>query len=74
MGCDCKISTNGSRSANFAAYRLLLVAFCCVLGPRPAAAHPMGNFSISHYTGIRIDRGYLEVLYVIDMAEIPTFQ
>jgi ABC-type nickel/cobalt efflux system permease component RcnA len=37
-------------------------------------AHPMGNFSISHYAGVRIERGAVEVRYVIDMAEIPTFQ
>jgi len=34
----------------------------------------MGNFSISHYAGIRVDRGFIEVLYLIDMAEIPTYQ
>jgi ABC-type nickel/cobalt efflux system permease component RcnA len=34
----------------------------------------MGNFSISHYSGIRIERGFLEVRYLIDLAEIPTFQ
>jgi nickel/cobalt exporter len=37
-------------------------------------AHPMGNFSISHYSGISIRPGLLEVRYWIDMAEIPTFQ
>jgi ABC-type nickel/cobalt efflux system permease component RcnA len=37
-------------------------------------AHPMGNFSISHYSGIRVERSFVEVRYIIDMAEIPTFQ
>ncbi len=37
-------------------------------------AHPMGNFSISHYAGIRIERGYIELRYILDEAEIPTFQ
>ena len=37
-------------------------------------AHPMGNFSISHYAGIRIERGYIELRYMLDEAEIPTFQ
>jgi len=37
-------------------------------------AHPMGNFSISHYAGIRLDRGYIEIRYILDEAEIPTFQ
>lgn len=40
----------------------------------PCSAHPMGNFSISHYAGITIEHGSLEVRYLVDMAEIPTFQ
>ena len=42
--------------------------------PVVAAAHPMGNFSISHYAGITVDPRRVEVRYLIDMAEIPTFQ
>ena len=34
----------------------------------------MGNFSISHYTGIRVEPTYIEFRYIIDMAEIPTYQ
>ncbi len=37
-------------------------------------AHPMGNFSVNHYAKIKIDRGSIAVQYLIDMAEIPTFQ
>src|SRR5713226_745266 len=56
------------------AYCLLLSAFCLLVAPRPASAHPMGNFSISHYAGIRIQKGFIELRYLIDMAEIPTYQ
>jgi len=42
--------------------------------PAAVAAHPLGNFSISHYTPIRIVSDHVELRYVIDMAEIPTFQ
>ena len=37
-------------------------------------AHPLGNFTINHHAGIRVepDRVLLDV--VIDQAEIPTFQ
>ena len=45
-----------------------------LLAPRPAPAHPLGNFSISHYTGIRVEQDRIELRYFIDMAEIPTFQ
>src|SRR6266480_1557772 len=39
-----------------------------------AMAHPMGNFSVSHYTHINIGTGGVDLLYIIDMAEVPTFQ
>jgi ABC-type nickel/cobalt efflux system permease component RcnA len=51
-----------------------LAAIGLLLFPAYAFAHPMGNFSISHYSGISIGGGFLEVRYLIDMAEIPTFQ
>jgi hypothetical protein len=44
------------------------------LVPAIALAHPLGNFTINHYAGIRVepDRVLLDV--VVDQAEIPTFQ
>ena len=42
--------------------------------PDTSPAHPLGNFSISHYTGIQIAQDSIELHYVLDMAEIPTFQ
>src|SRR5580698_7831449 len=45
-----------------------------ILAAQACFAHPMGNFSINHYAGIRIDKGTIEVLYLIDRAEIPTYQ
>jgi ABC-type nickel/cobalt efflux system permease component RcnA len=41
---------------------------------RAGSAHPLGNFSISQYAGIRVERDAVELRYVIDLAEIPTFQ
>ncbi len=37
-------------------------------------AHPMGNFSVSHYTQLRPTAKSIEIHYVIDLAEIPTFE
>ncbi len=34
----------------------------------------MGNFSVSHYTGIRVHSREIELRYLLDLAEIPTFQ
>src|SRR5215831_4195443 len=45
-----------------------------ILAPSPLAAHPMGNFSISQYTGIQVRPDAIELRYFVDMAEIPTFQ
>jgi ABC-type nickel/cobalt efflux system permease component RcnA len=42
--------------------------------PQPAAAHPMGNFSISHYAAIQIEPDGIRLHYLLDLAEIPTFQ
>jgi ABC-type nickel/cobalt efflux system permease component RcnA len=52
----------------------LFAAIGLLFFPPFVAAHPMGNFSISHYSGITIGRDFVEVRYWIDMAEIPTFQ
>jgi len=45
-----------------------------VLVPPSLEAHPLGNFSINRYAGLRVDAERIEITYVIDMAEIPAFQ
>jgi len=37
-------------------------------------AHPMGNFSVSHYTKLQTTARGVEVEYALDLAEIPTFE
>ena len=39
-----------------------------------AAAHPLGNFSVNHYSRIEVEKSKIKVRAVLDMAEIPTFQ
>jgi hypothetical protein len=34
----------------------------------------MGNFSVNHFSGIELHPTFVRVVYIIDMAEIPTFQ
>jgi ABC-type nickel/cobalt efflux system permease component RcnA len=51
-----------------------LTLSAAALLPRAAQAHPMGNFSINHYTRIIAGARTVELDYIIDMAEIPTFQ
>jgi len=45
-----------------------------ILSAATSFAHPMGNFSVNHYSKVTIKQGNVEVRYLIDMAEIPTFQ
>jgi nickel/cobalt exporter len=43
-----------------------------VLVPGVALAHPLGNFTINHYAGIRVSPDRVALDVVIDSAEIPT--
>jgi len=55
--------------------RAALVAVVLVLlGAAPAAAHPLGNFSVNHLSTVSISAHRVEVRYVLDQAEIPTVQ
>ena len=56
----------------FAAAALAVVAV--LLAPATATAHPLGNFTINHYSRVQPSGDRLYVLYVLDMAEIPTFR
>jgi len=53
---------------------LPLMAAGLLLFPSRLLAHPMGNFSVNHYGEITIGDWTIELRYLIDMAEIPTFQ
>ena len=53
----------------FSSALVLAILFC--LGGS-AAAHPMGNFSISHYTRLTAQPKQILLRYVLDFAEIPT--
>jgi ABC-type nickel/cobalt efflux system permease component RcnA len=37
------------------------------------SAHPLGNFTINHYNGIRVSSDAVVIDHVTDFAEIPTF-
>ena len=52
---------------------LVVVAAALAL-PRGAVAHPLGNFTVNHYAGIELAGNRVFVRYVLDLAEIPTFQ
>jgi nickel/cobalt exporter len=56
--------------------RLLLlcgVVWALVL-PAAASAHPLGNFTINRFSRVEVAGPRVYVHYVLDLAEIPTFQ
>jgi nickel/cobalt transporter (NicO) family protein len=60
--------------------RTAVVALACAVvavaltSPPTALAHPLGNFTINQLAQVRIDDGEARIHYVLDQAEIPTFQ
>jgi len=52
----------------------LVVVGVILAQPREASAHPLGNFTVNHYAGIELAGDRVFVRYVLDLAEIPTFQ
>lgn len=53
---------------------VLLALLLLVVIPAVAAAHPLGNFSINRFTRLTLSAEQIDLFYVVDMAEIPTFQ
>jgi nickel/cobalt transporter (NicO) family protein len=58
--------------------RAFLVAAAAVVlpvaGASPAAAHPLGNFTVNAAAALTVVPGAVRVDYALDLAEIPTFQ
>jgi len=55
-------------------FTLLVTAFAALALPIAASAHPLGNFTTNRYSEVSVSGQRLYVLYVLDLAEIPTFQ
>jgi nickel/cobalt exporter len=52
----------------------LAAVFLAIVSPNRALAHPLGNFTINRYSRIEVYSDVVRVQYVLDVAEIPTFQ
>jgi ABC-type nickel/cobalt efflux system permease component RcnA len=53
---------------------LVVVAVAAAALVSTAAAHPLGNFTINRSAAVELSGNTLYVSYVLDLAEIPTFQ
>jgi nickel/cobalt transporter (NicO) family protein len=52
----------------------LLILLAALCAPAAAAAHPLGNFTVNRFSRLELSGDRVYVLYVLDLAEIPTFQ
>jgi nickel/cobalt transporter (NicO) family protein len=68
-GADRSHRRTVRRLGGAAALGLALLA----VAPAIVLAHPLGNFTINHYAGLRVAPDAIEVDAVLDQAEIPTF-
>ena len=53
---------------------LLSLALAALALPAAASAHPLGNFTVNRFSRIEVAGPRVYVRYVLDLAEIPTFQ
>ena len=53
---------------------LAVVIAALVVPAVAASAHPLGNFTVNQYSGLRVTPSGVDLDLVVDMAEIPTFQ
>jgi ABC-type nickel/cobalt efflux system permease component RcnA len=53
---------------------ILLALLILAVVPGVASAHPLGNFSVNHLAEVSVSSDRVDVTYVLDQAEIPTFQ
>jgi len=53
---------------------LIVLTAISVKWPATASAHPLGNFTVNRYSRLDLYSDVVRVHYVLDMAEIPTFQ
>ncbi len=52
---------------------LLAAAGWLCLGGSAAIGHPLGNFSLNHYTVVDLQPGGIAVQHLLDFAEIPSY-
>ncbi|HKG09102.1 MAG TPA: sulfite exporter TauE/SafE family protein [Gaiellaceae bacterium] len=52
----------------------LLACLAALAAPSGAAAHPLGNFTVNRLAAVDLAGDRIYVRYVLDLAEIPTYQ
>jgi len=65
------VSTAGAKPLGVSVCLLVLLLG---VAARPAAAHPLGNFTVNHYSRVTVRGDAIRIRYVLDLAEIPSVQ
>jgi ABC-type nickel/cobalt efflux system permease component RcnA len=52
----------------------LMIFVALALSAAEADAHPLGNFTVNHLTQVAVADTGVQLRYILDIAEIPTFQ
>ena len=75
-GSHAPVARPGGSGRRVAARAAVLgaVVLALLLPAVAASAHPLGNFTVNRYSGLRVQPDRVLVDYVVDMAEIPAFQ
>lgn len=62
------------------AWRKRAFMLCCLslllllVTPTAALAHPLGNFTVNRYSRLTVTGQQVQLIYIVDMAEIPAHQ
>src|SRR6202049_562740 len=70
MRCARGVLAGGRRVA----FAISVVIAFLLASAGSASAHPLGNFTINRYARVEVSTQIVRVYYVLDEAEIPTFQ
>jgi ABC-type nickel/cobalt efflux system permease component RcnA len=52
----------------------ILAILALLMAAGGAGAHPLGNFTINHFSRVEVGREHVKLRFVVDMAEISTIQ
>ena len=71
QGTSSEANVSRIRITLLASLIAILIAF---VPTSTTSAHPLGNFTVNRYARLEVYANVVRVRYVLDMAEIPTFQ
>jgi ABC-type nickel/cobalt efflux system permease component RcnA len=68
------VGARGEGGAPLKRLVVLAALLAALVAPAAASAHPLGNFTINRFSRVEAAANRVYVVYVLDMAEIPTYE